>query len=337
MKHIKSWQERVNHGDSIYAKATALECEVAELRAAIASQAAAQAPVAWVHQDDPARVISAAQKDVALRDGGAWASSVAPYTVAAFAAPAEGVPSRPKVLHRMWYRFRPADKHYAKDDFDLYEPDAGYSNCIPVVIVREDEFVRAFAMVNSGSGVKHIYAGNCPDENQPDARDPECPACRASQPVEAQSSAYEQDLWLHELFRLIEAWRDTRDGTPSKAEAWAKLWRHGHNIGPHWRARAYASGTLGTGSAAGHSTSEFSSLSNQAHGYGVRACADCRTVDLCAEGGCAVKDSPPEGNDVPVAWRDTHDHATLYYEHPGAEYEVEPLFIAFGSKGPDHG
>ena len=27
----------------------------------------------------------------------------------------------------------------------------------------------------------HIYAGNCPDEAQPDARDPECPACRASQ------------------------------------------------------------------------------------------------------------------------------------------------------------
>lgn len=32
MKHIRSWQERVNEGDSIFAKATALEAEVAELR-----------------------------------------------------------------------------------------------------------------------------------------------------------------------------------------------------------------------------------------------------------------------------------------------------------------
>ena len=30
---IKSWQERVEHGFSIYAKASALECEIAELRA----------------------------------------------------------------------------------------------------------------------------------------------------------------------------------------------------------------------------------------------------------------------------------------------------------------
>jgi hypothetical protein len=63
-------------------------------------------------------------------------------------------------------------------------------------------------------------------------------------PVEAQSSTYEQDLWLRELFRLIEAWRDTRDGTPSKAQAWAALWKHGHNIGPHWRARAYVAGVV---------------------------------------------------------------------------------------------
>lgn len=35
MKHIRSWQERVNEGDSIFAKATALEAEVAELRAYI--------------------------------------------------------------------------------------------------------------------------------------------------------------------------------------------------------------------------------------------------------------------------------------------------------------
>lgn len=45
-------------------------------------------PVAWVHEEDPARVISAAQKDQALRDGGASASSVRPYSIAAYTDPA---------------------------------------------------------------------------------------------------------------------------------------------------------------------------------------------------------------------------------------------------------
>lgn len=30
---------------------------------------------------------------------------------------------------------------------------------------------------------------------------------------------------------------------------------------------------------------------------GVLACPDCRTADLCAQGGCAIKNSPPEGLD----------------------------------------
>jgi hypothetical protein len=25
--------------------------------------------------------------------------------------------------------------------------------------------------------IEHVYGGNCPDENQPDARDRDCPAC----------------------------------------------------------------------------------------------------------------------------------------------------------------
>ena len=36
---------------------------------------------AWAHEEDPARVISAAQKAQAERDGGASASSVKPYSV----------------------------------------------------------------------------------------------------------------------------------------------------------------------------------------------------------------------------------------------------------------
>jgi hypothetical protein len=60
--------------------------------------------------------------------------------------------------------------------------------------------------------------------------------------TERDAARYEQDIWLRDLFALIEAWRDTRDGTPSKAEAWSALWKHAHNIGPHWRSRAYLAG-----------------------------------------------------------------------------------------------
>lgn len=53
------------------------------------NRAAHIAAVAWVHEDDPARVISAAQKAQALKDGGASASSVRPYSLAAVLAGAE--------------------------------------------------------------------------------------------------------------------------------------------------------------------------------------------------------------------------------------------------------
>lgn len=57
-------------------------------------------PVAWVHEDDPARVISAVQKAGALKDGGASASSVRPYSLAAVLAGA--APSGEPVA---WVRF----------------------------------------------------------------------------------------------------------------------------------------------------------------------------------------------------------------------------------------
>ena len=41
-------------------------------------------PAAWVHEEDPARVISARQKATALRDQGASGSSVRPYSVPAY-------------------------------------------------------------------------------------------------------------------------------------------------------------------------------------------------------------------------------------------------------------
>jgi hypothetical protein len=61
----------------------------------------------------------------------------------------------------------------------------------------------------------------------------------APPPPAAIAGESEQGLWLTDLFSLIHAWHGTRDGTPSKAKAWIALWDHAHNIGPHWRARAY--------------------------------------------------------------------------------------------------
>jgi hypothetical protein len=63
-------------------------------RAAQPSQPATVVPVviAWVHESDPHHSISAPQKEQALRDGGASASSVRPYSIAAYvhpSAPAE--------------------------------------------------------------------------------------------------------------------------------------------------------------------------------------------------------------------------------------------------------
>ena len=51
-----------------------------------ATPAPEAAPIAWVHKDDPHRAISASQKAQALRDGGASASSVAAYSIAAYAS-----------------------------------------------------------------------------------------------------------------------------------------------------------------------------------------------------------------------------------------------------------
>lgn len=63
-------------------------CDVYEaLEVAIEALAARQPvgePVAWVHEEDPARVISARQKATALRDQGASGSSVRPYSVPAY-------------------------------------------------------------------------------------------------------------------------------------------------------------------------------------------------------------------------------------------------------------
>lgn len=53
-------------------------------RAALAARQPVGEPAAWVHEEDPSRVISASQKATALRDQGASGSSVRPYSVPAY-------------------------------------------------------------------------------------------------------------------------------------------------------------------------------------------------------------------------------------------------------------
>lgn len=55
-------------------------------------------------------------------------------------------------------------------------------------------------------------------------------------------SDHDQNEWIRELLRLAQSYALTRDGTPSKSEAWTALWKHAHNVGPHWRARAHLAG-----------------------------------------------------------------------------------------------
>lgn len=63
------------------------------LSAALSARQPVGEPAAWVHEEDPERVISARQKATALRDQGASGSSVRPYSVPAYlhAPPAQAV------------------------------------------------------------------------------------------------------------------------------------------------------------------------------------------------------------------------------------------------------
>lgn len=44
---------------------------------------------------------------------------------------------------------------------------------------ERDELAARLAEIERSEPAEHIYAGDCPDKPQPDARDPLCPACRA--------------------------------------------------------------------------------------------------------------------------------------------------------------
>lgn len=47
-------------------------------------------------------------------------------------------------------------------------------------------------MAAGGKSVGHLYEGDCPDDSQPDSRDPGCPACKAMDKARAALSAIDQ-------------------------------------------------------------------------------------------------------------------------------------------------
>lgn len=50
-------------------------------------------------------------------------------------------------------------------------------------LAEENARLRAYVDAAHGKGsIRHIYAGLCPDNNQPDSLDHECPACRLLMP-----------------------------------------------------------------------------------------------------------------------------------------------------------
>lgn len=56
---------------------------IAVLKGAVFGEPVLARPiVAWEHEEDPERVIADSQKQTAMRDGGASASSVRPYSIA---------------------------------------------------------------------------------------------------------------------------------------------------------------------------------------------------------------------------------------------------------------
>lgn len=85
LKTIREARDLLVRGDLLceIQASTLLDQAIARIEKMVSEQK----PVAWVHEDDPERVISAATKAGAEKDGGAIASTTKPYSIPAFAAP----------------------------------------------------------------------------------------------------------------------------------------------------------------------------------------------------------------------------------------------------------
>ncbi len=100
-------------------------------------------PAAWVHEDDPARVISARQKATALRDQGASGSSVRPYSVPAYLhaarAPAVDLEQFRECVELMEWQ----ERGHANPDWPVGDPK------------KHAEALRLLAMIDS-QAVRHV-------------------------------------------------------------------------------------------------------------------------------------------------------------------------------------
>lgn len=81
---------------------------------------------------------------------------------------------------------------------------------------------------------KHAYMGLCPDETQPQSRDPSCPACAALEALTSRLSAAEAALSEARSERDIEqAMRNRAEAKLAEAQKDARRWvafRHANSV-----------------------------------------------------------------------------------------------------------
>lgn len=108
----------------------------------------------------------------------------------------EPLPPMPPIMEIASEWFVTGENQLRADDY-YYRSLGATSN-----VRRSDliEFARAVVLADrrqrAAPAVAHIYAGDCPDEHQPDARDPNCPACSVEWRAAGQDEAMEVLLEL---------------------------------------------------------------------------------------------------------------------------------------------
>ncbi len=170
---------------------------VAVIRAALAARQPVGEPVAWVHEEDPGRVISARQKATALRDQGASGSSVRPYSVPAYLhAPAQAVDYQAALL---------AEERSHSETIDQRD------RCEEVADELADHIARI-----TGVDIGEHSSANCPWQNAIDAAEEYKPA-QAVDLGRARAS-------IQSLLNWIDDWAETPeesgiDAIEAEAEA----------------------------------------------------------------------------------------------------------------------
>jgi len=77
-------------------------------------------------------------------------------------------------------------------------------------------------------GLRHSFAGSCPDPTQPDSRDPECPACArlialaAATPQHVEPASAGSELFWEHVARAVNLGMDS-DGPADDARTWSQI------------------------------------------------------------------------------------------------------------------